>query len=94
MKTFKQRDRFLKKFRKIMDKWNQQPVFIRFKNGNTLDCKIENMERVSLIEALENEDWVTDWDCYLTRPQIKFVRRYRKTIISILNGTSQYFRIR
>jgi hypothetical protein len=46
----------------IIRKWNEQGMFIRFINGDTLDCRVSNLERVSLQDAMNHiDDWKVDW---------------------------------
>lgn len=51
----------------ILRKWKQQGTFIRFINGNKQDCRLSNLQYVSLQDAMEHiHDWVVDWDMNLT----------------------------
>ena len=66
---------------RILNKWNEQlygdtfstGMFIRFKNGNSLDCRVSNLQYVTPIIALSNLDWKVDWDCELTKREKKYV---------------------
>lgn len=58
----------------IVKKWKEQGLFIRFLNGNTLDCNISNLRQVQIEEAMEHiDDWVVDWDLHLTDDEVQFV---------------------
>jgi hypothetical protein len=62
----------------IIRKWSKQAFctgFIRFLNGITTDCRVENMLLVSLRDALVNIDqWKVDWDKNLELSEIKLVK--------------------
>lgn len=58
----------------IIKKWNNQGSFIRFINGNKLDCRVENLEYVSIIDSMIHiNEWVVDWDINLTYKEKEFV---------------------
>ena len=58
----------------ILNKWNEQGGFIRFIDGNTVNCAITNLQRVSPKEAMENiNSWKVDWDMELTEEEIALV---------------------
>ena len=62
----------------IKNIWNKENnnQFIRFKNKNTLDCRVENLEWVSINDAMNNiNDWKVDWDMELSKKQIEFVMK-------------------
>ena len=60
---------------RILKKWKKQGTFIRFLNGDTTCCHIDNLAYVSLEDAMNNIDtWVVDWDMNLTEKEIKSVR--------------------
>ena len=49
--------------------------FIRFLNGNTDDIRPYNLAECTKYEALVHiDDWVTDWDCFITKEEAQFVR--------------------
>jgi hypothetical protein len=51
----------------IIRKWREQGMFIRFLDGNTMNCSITNLARVSLSDAMSHvHDWKVDWDMELT----------------------------
>jgi hypothetical protein len=59
----------------IIYKWNKQGFFVRFVNKNTLDLRDENLQVVSIREAMEHiDDWKVDWDATLTAAEIALVR--------------------
>ena len=62
----------------ILAKWRDQGSFIRFLDGNTLNCAITNLTPVSLGDAMQHVDgedvWKVDWDMCLTRNEIALVR--------------------
>ena len=48
-----------KLLKKILNKLNKRGLY-RHVNGNTLDCTIENIQKVSPSEALRHGDWTVD----------------------------------
>ena len=51
----------------ILKKWQKQRTFIRFLNGDITDCRVSNLQYVSLADAMDHiHDWVVDWDMELT----------------------------
>lgn len=59
----------------IIKKWNKQGFFIRFINGNKLDCRRDNLEQVSIIDSMIHiNEWVVDWDLNLTCKEKLFVK--------------------
>ena len=60
----------------ILRKWNERGMpFIRWKNGNVLDCRRENLEAVSFEDFLKHfDDWVIDWDMDLEKHEIALVQ--------------------
>jgi len=66
-KTFKLTERILRK-------WRSRPMFIRFINGDKLDCRRCNLQEVPLHEAMNHvHDWVVDWDIDLTPAEKRLV---------------------
>mmetsp|Transcript_1679 Transcript_1679/g.2562 ORF Transcript_1679/g.2562 Transcript_1679/m.2562 type:complete len:90 (+) Transcript_1679:860-1129(+) len=63
---------------KILNKWHNQRKrvggFLHFLDGDTLKVCIENLERVRLVDALDNPDWLVDWDCELRPCEERMVR--------------------
>ena len=54
----------------ILAKWRKQGAFVRFLDGNTLNCAPTNLAWVQLPDAMEHiNDWVVDWDLYLTKKE-------------------------
>jgi hypothetical protein len=64
-------------FATIMNKLratDKYPMFIRHKNGDTLDNRIENLEYVHIREAFQHiNDWKVDWICYITEEERTFI---------------------
>ena len=64
----------------VLSKWCRQRStnniggFIRFLDGDTHNCCLENLSRVSLVQALGNPEWVVDWDADLRRNEERLVR--------------------
>lgn len=72
----------------ILKKWRKQKTFIRFINGNTLDCRLSNLEQVSLQDALMHvHDWVVDWDMDLTHREKQLVLDDNWRLGLILDGS-------
>ena len=60
--------------RDIIQKWLDQGGFIRFKDGNKGNCALNNLERVTFADAMQNfEIWTTDWDMNLTKKEKNLV---------------------
>ena len=58
----------------IIEKWNEQRMFIRFIDGNTLNCAATNLHPVTLKDAMENvHTWKVDWDMNLTQEERNLV---------------------
>ena len=58
-----------------MQKWREQGCFVRFIDGDTLNCAIANLEYVSLKEAMQHiDDWKVDWDMNLSASEIELVK--------------------
>lgn len=58
----------------ILAKWREQGSFIRFKDGDTKNCRADNLEWVSIKDAMDNfHTWTTDWDMNLTRREKRVV---------------------
>lgn len=54
----------------IIRKWRHQKTFIRFLNGDIHDCRVCNLQYVSLRDALNHiHDWAVDWDMDLTEEE-------------------------
>ena len=64
--NIKSRTKVEKLTKSILKKWNEQRHFIRFLDGNTHNCVIGNLCRVSILEAMDNIDWKVDWEMNLT----------------------------
>jgi len=61
--------------KRIIKKWKKQGTFVRFLNGDTMCCRLDNLAYVSLEDAMKNIDiWVVDWDMNLTEKEIERVR--------------------
>jgi hypothetical protein len=61
----------------ILNAWRAQGTFIRFLDGNTLNCAVANLVYVSLADAMAHVDgndvWKVDWDMNLTEEQRRVV---------------------
>ena len=64
-------------FATIMDKLKETedyPLFIRHKNGNTTDNRVENLEQVHIRDAFAHiNDWKVDWVCDITEDDRAFL---------------------
>ncbi len=59
----------------IMEKWRKQGCFVRFIDGNTLNCNVTNLAWTQMKEAMEHfDDWTVDWDLHLTEEEIALVK--------------------
>jgi hypothetical protein len=60
----------------IMDTWaGGVGMFIRSKDGNTMNCSFANLQEVSLDAALKHaDDWKVDWVCDLSSAEIQYVK--------------------
>ena len=47
--------------------------FIRFIDGDTANCNVNNLTYCSLTDAFANPTWTVDWDLYLSAKQTEFV---------------------
>lgn len=66
----------MKIFHKICLKL-QKAGLIRHVNGNTLDNRISNLQRVSIDDALNNKDWTVDAVCHLNKKEFALWRKVR-----------------
>jgi hypothetical protein len=58
----------------ILSKWKTHDRFIRFLDGNTNNCSINNLCQVSIEDAMDHiDEWKVDWDMDLTRSEIALV---------------------
>lgn len=58
----------------IIRKWRKQGKFIRFLNGDKTDCRVSNLQYVSLADAMDHiHEWVVDWDMTLTNREKQLV---------------------
>jgi len=58
---------------KILTKQLKCDGFIRFVDGDTSNCNINNLARCSATDAFTRLDWKVDWDCHLSSEQRDFV---------------------
>jgi hypothetical protein len=59
---------------RIIAKWRSRQLFIRFINGDKLDCRRCNLQEVPLDEAMNHvHDWIVDWDIDLTPAERRLV---------------------
>jgi hypothetical protein len=58
----------------ILKKWKKQEAFTRFIDGETANCSIDNLQYVTLKDAMDHiHDWKVDWDAFLTKKEIGLV---------------------
>jgi hypothetical protein len=57
----------------ILRKWREQGYFIRHLDNNTMNNAISNLQQVSLKDALNNMNWTTDWDIFLSKRERELV---------------------
>ena len=58
----------------ILRKWRKQKSFIRFLDGDTRNCRVDNLAYVSLEDAMHHiEAWRVDWDMNLSRAEVALV---------------------
>ena len=60
----------------ILQKWNNQVMFVQFLDGNTGNCSPLNLRMTSLPVILnhwDDEHWRTDWDLELNVSEIQLV---------------------
>ena len=78
-----------KMIKSIRDKWYEGTkinggYFVRFLDGNTLNCCRNNLQLVTPVDAFNNiTKWKVDWDCDLTNKEIVFVFNNLQKFISI-----------
>ncbi len=63
----------------IQKKWHAQTsetkgYFIRFKDGNSLNCQRSNLEHIHPYDAFVNPSYKVDWDLSLTEREKNFVK--------------------
>lgn len=51
---------------------------IRHVNGNTLDNRVTNLQRVTVLQALHNKDWTIDAVCVLTASEFRLWEQLRR----------------
>jgi hypothetical protein len=58
----------------ILAKWRKQEYFCRFLDGDTLNCRLDNLRWVTKKDAMDHfEEWRFDWDCHLTSEECELV---------------------
>jgi hypothetical protein len=72
----------------IRDKWHEQTkatggYFLRFLDGDTGNCRLDNLDYCHPHDAFTNADWVVDWDMELTMAESAFVRANLDTFATI-----------
>lgn len=69
----------------IKDKFERKGnAVFRHINGNASDCRAVNIARVSTYDALVHDsDWTTDWECYVTKKEARFVRDNIEAFIAL-----------
>ncbi len=66
----------------ILKKWKIQKTFIRFVDGNTLNCNISNLMYVNTQDIyLHFDEWKVDWDMNLTENEIAYVKLHPELLI-------------
>jgi hypothetical protein len=73
-------------FQKIAKKLMKK-LLIRHVNGNTYDCRIENLKKVSALEAFTNPDWTVDVICNTTDEEFSTWKKAQK----LTNGNPAMF---
>ena len=72
----------------IVNKWGRERAmlggFVRFVDGNKENMDVDNMTVVPLVHALENPDWVVDWDLCLRPNEIRFVNNHRENFRNVV----------
>jgi hypothetical protein len=70
---------------KIIRKWNKVGYFIKFKDGNNSNCKVNNLEYINFIDTFNKpyQSQRVDWDSELTPAEKKFVIENWKAWIKI-----------
>lgn len=68
----------IKQIKDIVDKVDRQG-FIRHINGQTLDNRRANLQRVTAKEAFENKDWTVDACCILSEQEFAIWDTLRKS---------------
>ena len=60
---------------RIIRKWNKLGYFIKFKDGDNSNCKMNNLEFISFIDTFNkpHQSQRVDWDSELTLGEKKFV---------------------
>lgn len=51
---------------------------IRHVNGNGLDNRLVNLQRVTVLQALQNKDWMVDAVCHLTKAEFAVWEKLRR----------------
>ena len=72
----------------IRDKWHEQTkatggYFLRFLDGDTGNCRLDNLDYCHPHDAFTNADWKVDWDMELTPAESAFVRANLSTFATI-----------
>jgi len=81
----------VKELWKIMGIWQKQHgghgFFIRHIDGNRANNAVYNLAFLHPCDVFAhiNDGWVVDWECDLTRKQIKFVQEHAEFLNSFLN---------
>ena len=61
--------------KRIIAKWeSREGHFIKFKDGNTLNCRVDNLEYISFYDTFSKHYTAqrVDWDCDLTQNEKRF----------------------
>lgn len=72
---------------KIISRKLQKKGLIRHVNGNTLDNRIKNLQRVTVVDSFVNKDWTVDAVCYLNDKDFEIWERAR----AAWTGDSSWF---
>lgn len=75
----KQRCFDLKRLEHIVKKCDKAGL-IRHINGNTLDNRIQNLQRVSALDSIKNPAWTIDAVCHLNDDEMEIWNKARKAM--------------
>ena len=70
------------KLKNVLNKAERKGL-IRHVNGNTLDNRISNLQRVSVKDAFQNKDWTVDAVCVLSDEEYDIWCKSRELLVSL-----------